>query len=198
MSEIESVEYQDVPPVDEVIDDDLATLLQRREHARPNRMTWALLALLTLTVGFIGGAFANQQFGSSSTQAGLPAGFPAGLPAGLPGGLTGGAAGSEATGAGGLPGVTFGTVKLVDKGNLYITTASGETIKATVPATAEVTSQSPIDLSELTAGMSVVIRGETGDDGVVTATSVSEGALPGGVSGARPGRDATIPNEGDN
>lgn len=198
MSEIESVEYQDVPPADESSDDDLTTLLQRREHARPNRMTWALLTLLILTVGFVGGAYANQQLVASSAQSGLPAGFPAGLPAGLPGGPAGGGSGSVTTGAGGLAGMTFGTVKLVDNGSVYITTSSGETVKATVPDTAQVTSQRPIDLSELTPGMTVVIQGETGDDGVVAATSVSEGALPGGISGARPGRETSTPDQGDN
>ncbi len=70
-----------------MVDDDLPTLLRRREHARPNRVTWVLLALLLVSVGFIGGAYANERFGATTSD--LPSGFPAALPGGFSGALPG-------------------------------------------------------------------------------------------------------------
>jgi hypothetical protein len=150
-------------------DDDLATLLARREHARPNRVTWILLALLLVSVGFIGGAYAHQKLGAT-TSTGLPAGSPAGLP-NLP---DSGQVGSTPFGD-----MTVGTVKLVDKQNLYVTTSSGDTVKVSVPKTVTVTAQQEIDLADLASGDTVIIRGTTATDGTVTAESVSEGSLPG-------------------
>lgn len=164
-------------------DDDLATLLAKREHARPNRLTWVLLVLLVLAVGFAGGAFAEKRNSSSSSTlpdfAALSAGgFPGGgsFPGGgaFPGGGTdSGGAATDASGA-----VTTGTVKLVDGSSLYITDAEGNTIKVVVPASVPVTTQSPTSLGDLAAGSTVVVQGETAEDGTVTATSVSEGTVP--------------------
>ena len=154
-------------------DDDLATLLAKREHARPNRLTWALLVLLVLAVGFAGGAFVEKRTASTSSSlpdfAALMAG--GGPPAGLGGNFPGG--GASATG---LADVTTGTVKLVDGTNLYITDADGNTVKVVVPESASVTSQSEASLTDLAPGSTVIIRGETADDGTVTATSVAENA----------------------
>ena len=166
-------------------DDDLATLLAKREHARPNRLTWVLLVLLVLAVGFAGGAFVEKRNASSSS----------GLPdfAALRGG--GDFAGGGAFPGGAVPGggivatasaVTTGTVKLVDGTSLYITDADGNTVKVVVPETVPVTTQSQTSLSDLSAGSTVIIRGETGDDGTVTATSVSEGAVPDTASTTTP------------
>jgi hypothetical protein len=152
-----------------VVDDDLPSLLARREHARPNRITWILLGLLLISVGFVGGAYANERFGATASV--LPSGFPAGIPGG----------GSPGQGAGTAFGdMTVGTVKLVDKQNLYVTTTAGDTVKVTVPDTVTVTAQQAIDLADLATGATVIIRGSTATDGTVTAESVSEGSLPGG------------------
>ncbi len=156
--------------------DDLATLLARREHARPNRVTWVLLTLVVLTVGFIGGAFVEKRNGSSGTS--LP-GFAALRVAG--GGPLAGAGGALPGGqgaAGALAGITTGTVKLVDGRNLYVTDAAGNTVKVVVPDTASVTSQLDASLTDLAAGTAVVIHGDAAADGTVTATSVSEETVP--------------------
>ena len=44
-------------------DDDLAVLLANASTPDPNRATWALLTLLVLTVGFVGGALAYRAYG---------------------------------------------------------------------------------------------------------------------------------------
>jgi len=195
MSENEIVTYPDAEPAQEaaapdeaVNDDDLTALLAKRQHAKPNRFTWVLLTALLLVIGFIGGAFANQKFGSANSSTGIT-GFPAGFPGGgFPGGgFPGGGfpasgqtgTGSSATGAGSPGNVTFGTVKLVDGTNLYLTTTTGETVKVKVPGTAKVTSQQTVALTDLPSGATVIVRGDKAGDGTVTASSVSEGALPG-------------------
>lgn len=163
-------------------DDDLATLLQRREHARPNRLTWVLLTVLVLGVGFIGGAYASERWGTSTSNGGgafggLPDGVPAGMLAGFagaPAGAGAGAATSTATDTAQSAGTTNGIVKLVDGRKLYVTDANGATVIVTVPKTATVTASSDVALADLSAGASVVIQGEIGADGGVTATSVAQ------------------------
>jgi hypothetical protein len=178
-------------------DDDLTSLLAKREHARPNRLTWVLMTLLILVVGFIGGAVANQKFGTSGSRSTGAAGFPTNLPAGFTGGLPGigQTGGSTATAQGGGSGAfgnaTFGTVTLVDGTNLYITTPAGATVKVKVPDSAKVTSQTSVALSDLPSGATVIVRGDKAADGTVTATAVSEGALPGGSPPGAQGVTAT-------
>lgn len=162
-------------------DDDLAVLLAKREHARPNRATWALLTLLVLTAGFVGGALTYRAYGPASSNAvpDFATAMAAGMPR-MPGSTDDSAASGSAGGA--VPaGMTAGTVTLVDGTKLYVTTADGSVVIVTVPDTASLTSQREITLAELSAGDSVVVRGETGEDGTVTATSVAEGALPAGT-----------------
>lgn len=191
-----------VEPVHDQTADDLATLLARREQARPNRMTWALVALLLVAVGFGAGALAFRTWGTSSTTSPFAAlaeggGFPGGGT--FPGAGDGTDATGTATGAGGTGGfggqATTGTVTLVDGTTLYVTTSDGSIVKVTVPDDATITSSQAVSLSDLAAGDTVIVRGETGDDGTVTATTVVKGALPtgtqNGTTGTDPGTDTS-------
>ncbi len=178
MSEPNAVTYTDaLPPDDKANDDDLAALLAKRQHAKPNRMTWALLTLLVLMAGFVGGAAAYAHFGTTSNQSTRTfAGFPgAGA---FPGGAGSSAAGG-APAAGGFGNATIGTVKLVDGQNLYLTTTNGETVKVKVPASTPVTAQKDVSLTDLASGSTVIVRGEKASDGTVSATSVSQGGFAG-------------------
>ena len=115
----------------DIVDDDLPSLLRRREHARPNRVTWILLALLLVSAGFVGGAYVNERFGATSS--GLPSGFPAGLPdGGFPAGLPDGASPAQGTGTA-FGDMTVGTVKLVDKQSVYITTRTARQSRSAFP-----------------------------------------------------------------
>ena len=168
MSDNPTVTYPDMPVDEPANDDDLTALLAKRQHARPNRLTWVLLTLLVLVIGFIGGAFANQKFGTASSSTSRIAGFPTGFPGvgAIPGvgafpgaGQAGGGSTTTPGGpAGGFGNATFGTVKLVDGTNLYITNAAGETVKVKVPATATITSQQTVALSDLPSGATVIIQ----------------------------------------
>jgi hypothetical protein len=158
--------------LDAPTDDDLTSLLAKREHAKPNRVTWALLTLLVLCVGFVGGAVAYQKFAPSST--GSNAGFPGTLPAGFPGfGALPGAATTQSGTSAAAGTSTTGTIKLVDGTNLYLTTATGETVKVKVDASAQVTQQKPSSLANLAPGVEVTVSGASAADGTVTATSVA-------------------------
>jgi len=153
-----------------------------------NRVTWALLFVLTAAVGFWGGAWAKDHHGTSSSSASPNAAALAAFAAargggtgttvaGAAGGATGAAgAGGGAAGRGG----TFGTVKLVDHGNVYIQNAQGDVIKVqTDPSTTiSVAKQGTVD--DLKPGATVIIQGTTAADGSMTATGITDaGALAG-------------------
>lgn len=206
---VDSTESADPATTD---DHDLATLLAKREHARPNRATWALLTLIVLAVGFVGGALTQRTWGtSSSSRSGLPdfSTMTGQLPGSFgTGSTTTDGSGSTSTdgsgstaaggqdsgrgGFGGFPGggATFGTIASVDGDTLTITDASGKTVTIKVPSSATVTANTEVSLADLAVGDTVVVRGETADDGTVTATTVTEGSggFPGGFGGGQPGQ----------
>lgn len=193
-----------MPPADDesvpVGNDDLAALLARRERWKPNRWTWALIGMLILGVGFMGGALVAKQLGlSNSTATGFafPGGarpnfgtgggtpnfgggnFPGGA-GGFPGGSAGtgsglGAIGESGSGGSGASGTT-GTLKLVSKGKLYMTDANGQTIIVTVPSSASVTIAKPGALAAIKPGDTVTVQGASSDGGTtMTATSIAAG-----------------------
>ena len=58
-ADVEPADHEpaDHEPADhEPADDDLRALLARRQHAKPNRTTWILLALLAVAIGFVLGS----------------------------------------------------------------------------------------------------------------------------------------------
>ena len=195
-------------PLSDDHDDNLTSLLAKREHAKPNRATWVLLTLMVLAVGFVGGAYAQSMWGSSASSSTLPdfAAMAGQLPGAAGGtstgtGSTADASGSGAAGgfAGGFPGgMTVGTLTAVDGNTLTITGQDGSTTTVTVPDTATVTASSEVPLTDLTVGENVIVQGEAGDDGTVTASSVSQGGggfpgggFPGGGQGAAPSQTDT-------
>ncbi len=151
-------------------DDDLKELLAKRQHAKPNKATWILLALITIGLGFAMGACTQKQVSSFSERsdrsevASDPADATGGQPPAFPGGDA-----------------TVGTVESLSENSLTIVTRDGRTVEVTVPAETPVTSSVEVPLSELPVGSSVIVRGPTADDGSVIAESISEGAgFPGG------------------
>lgn len=183
--------------------DDLAELLRKREHAKPNRWTWVLIGALILAVGFVGGAVVGKQSGGSSggSSGGAMPDFSAS--GGFPGragesgdsestdGSASSSGGMPAGGPGGFGGMTVGEITSVGNGTLVLTDQSGNEITVTVGDDTSITKQAEITLSDLAVGTSVVVRGETGDDGNVTAQSISEGGFGGmGMPGGQPGGDA--------
>ena len=172
---------------------------RRARRRRFGKLTFALAGVLIAVVGFFVGVQVQKGQSDDSSAGGLPSGFTP--PAGLGGGGTarggsGGAGGSgNASGGGGNTprggggNVTFGQVKLVDGGNLYVTDAQGNTVKVSA-ASAQITTSQPGTLNDLKPGETVIVQGRAAKDGTVNATSVSTGGggsgLPTGGTGAAP------------
>jgi hypothetical protein len=176
-------------------DEELGRLLAERTPRK--HLPWvtaALVGAILLSAGYVAGGYHYSHKGSSG---GNGTGFGA-LPTGLGrttggferngnGGGSGGAtppSGGAATGGGfgAAGGATIGTVKLVDGNNIYLTDSSGATVKVTLAPNASVTVTKKGKLADLTPGTAIVVVGETGKDGSVTATTVTQG---GGFGGAR-------------
>ena len=140
-------------------------------------VTPALAVVAAIAVGLVGGVLIGKNT-ASSPQAGGPGGT-----AGAFSGAGGGAAG----------GFTSGTIVSVKGGKIVVKTSDGTEKTVTTGDSTTVTTTSDADLTELKKGDTVRVVGETGDDGTVAATSISEGdtgfgdGAPGGAPTAAPG-----------
>ena len=70
MSEPDAI--RDDEPGGESSDDDLRALLARRQHSKPNRMTWVLLALLLVAFGFVLGSCTQRAMSTFSDRMAPP------------------------------------------------------------------------------------------------------------------------------
>ena len=171
------------------------------EIAAPPRqkLPWPTLALAGAVIAvaaFAGGAWYQKGDGSSGgQQAAGGRQFPGGaggygFPGGGAGGYGGRAGGTGTTGgnaAGAQGGFTRGTVTSVDGATVYLTDASGNTVKVTTGDSTKVTLNKDGKVADLQPGQTVTVVGQRGDDGSYTATQLSEGAAGGfgGFGGAR-------------
>lgn len=126
--------------------------------------TLALMAIVIAAIGFVlGTQLEKRQDHGGGGGFALPDGFTP--PAG--------AIGPNAA-AGGGGGATIGEVKLVDGDVVYVTTADGTTVRVTTTSDSEVTTTSEGTVADLAVGDTVIVQGETGEDGTVAASSISE------------------------
>jgi hypothetical protein len=150
-----------------------------------NPISLALLAILLIACGFIGGVLVEKgQSPSSSTASGT--GGLASRFAALRGGAsaTGTRSGSS---AGGFPGGagagrTAGQVAYLSGSTLYVTDAEGNTVKVTTSAGTTVTKTVSSHVKSIHPGETVTIVGATGSSGAVAAESISVGSSGGGLS----------------
>ncbi|WP_188186780.1 DUF5666 domain-containing protein [Nonomuraea sp. SYSU D8015] len=156
--------------------DDLREELAVRPAKGMSKLTLALAAGVVLVAGILIGLQAGKL--SATAQA---------APQRLAGG--GGYAQQQAPPGyadrqGGLAqrmgGGTTGTVEKVEGGKVYVKTMDGATV--TVNTTDQTTVQiaTPGKVSDLKAGTTVTVRGRPGDDGSVTAASITQGGPGGG------------------
>jgi len=137
-----------------------------------------ILALVAaIGVGLIGGVVIGQNT-ASSTTAGARGSFSGG-----PGGTTDGTAPT----GGGMGDFTAGSVVSVDGDTVVIESSDGTQVTVTTSTDTTVTTTEDSSVDQLAAGDTVTVRGETDDDGNVTATSISEGATGFGGGGGFPG-----------
>ncbi|WP_431679755.1 hypothetical protein [Kitasatospora sp. KL5] len=162
------------------------------------RLPWPTLVLagaVIATLSFAGGVWFQKGDGAGGGQvaagrqgAGGPGGFGGYGGLGGYGGRAGNgnaAAGGAVPGGGQNAGFTRGTVASVDGTTVYLTDASGNTVKVTTGDSTKVTLNKEGKVSDLQPGQTVTVLGQKGADGGYTATQLTEGAAAGGFGGAR-------------
>ncbi len=173
------------PTIDPTIDpssDSSSDVLDEEWQAAPgrrSRVRVTLVLLLGASLVFLGGVEVQRHFGTTAaTASAAPAGFPggAGLPSGFPAGAAGGAEGAQPdTGGstGGDEASVIGTVRSV-KGDVWTIEDLGGTVhKVTVSDTVRIVRESSVDATDVEEGATVDIAGTTGEDGQVTATTIT-------------------------
>ncbi|WP_043511413.1 MULTISPECIES: hypothetical protein [unclassified Actinoplanes] len=168
-------------------DDDNEGLAEELAAAAPrqwwNRGTIGLGAAVLLMGGFLGGVYAQREWGpKTNATSGFPGPggrFPGGLSAsGFPGGGFGqggtgrGGTGTGGTGTAAAAADTTGTVKLVSGTTIYVQTADGTVVTVNTDGKTTVSAAKKAKLADVKAGDAITVRGEAGTDGAVAATSV--------------------------
>jgi len=147
----------------------------------------ALLAVLLIACGFIGGVLVEKGQGgsSSSTAAGAAASLASRLRA-LRGGTgstsSAAVAGGSPSSSGGFTRPTAGTVAYLAGSTLYVTSSEGNTIKVTTSPGTSVTKTIKANVKGIHPGETVTITGATGSNGSVSAESISVGSSGGGLA----------------
>ncbi len=153
---------------------------------RPRRRLFApipvaLLGVLLLACGFIGGVLVEKGQ-TSSSGSGTSASDLASRLAGLrsSGSAAGGGFAGRSAGLGGAGGATIGEVSYISGDTLYVTDAEGNTVKITASPASAITKTVKADVHGIHPGETVVVRGAKGANGVVSAESISVGGAAGG------------------
>jgi hypothetical protein len=152
-----------------------------------------LTAGLIVVIGILGGFYVGAKYGQvHPTAAASPTPAPAagaGLGAGANGGGFGAGGGGGAAAAGG--GATFGTITAVSGDTITIhDTRNNRDVKVNV-SSARITKTGDGTPADLTQNTAVTIVGQTGSDGVVTATTIAIGNGAGAFGGGRRGAGAS-------
>ena len=167
-----------------------------------NPVQVALLGVLLLACGFIGGVLVEKgQTSSSSSGAGGAGGALASRFAALRGGASAagggsatGGAGAAATGGaaggggfagrfGAAGGATIGEVSYISGSTLYVTNTEGDTVKVKTSAASSITKTVKTDVHGIHPGETVIVRGAKGSNGAVSAESVSVSTGAGAAGG---------------
>jgi hypothetical protein len=160
-----------------------------------NPIALALLGVLLIACGFIGGVLIEKGQSPSSPSAGSGATSLASRFAALRGGASGtgssgASTGGAAAGGGGLfggaagAGATTGSVAYISGNTLYVTNPEGNTVKVTTSLGATVTKTVKASVKGIHPGETVVVTGSTGAKGAISAESrrVGSGAGGGGLA----------------
>lgn len=153
-----------------------------------NPIFLALLGVLLIAGGFIGGVLVEKSETASSSSTSGAAGLASRFASLRRGGASTGtsstsAGGSAGAGAGaGFTRPTAGTVAYLAGGTLYVTNAEGNTVKVTTSAGTSVTKTVGASVRGIHPGETVTVTGATGSNGAVSAESISVGAGGGGLA----------------
>jgi hypothetical protein len=170
----------DLVPVDDIVADPaLVTELRRRRAITP--ITRGLLAIVIVGGAFLGGILVQKSQTKASAASTLPAGLPASIAARFGGGTSTTVAGAGSGATGGATS-TFGTIKLVDGKNIYVSDAQGNVVRVATNGSTKITVNQDATVAKLKPSNSVIVQGTRGSNGTITATSISQTAA-GGQSG---------------
>jgi hypothetical protein len=165
-----------------------------------NPLALALLGVLLLACGFIGGALVEKgqnNSGSSAASGGsglasrfaaLRGGASSGASSSTTGGSgttarsTGGAFGGSAGAGTGFTRPTAGTVAYLAGSTLYVTNSEENTVRVNTSAGTTVTKTVTSSVKDIHPGETVTVTGATGAGGAVTAESISAGSSSGGLA----------------
>ncbi|MEV6441946.1 hypothetical protein [Amycolatopsis sp. NPDC051716] len=148
---------------------------EMRRAAKPfSRTTLVLAGLVAFAIAFGGGAWTHAAFGSATPA--RPGGTAGGGQARAQGG-TGqpGGTGQQGGGFRGGRGTT-GTVDHVDGTTVYVKTAQGADVKVSTSDSTTVGVTQQGKLADLKPGATVVVQGQAGSDGTVTAQAITQQA----------------------
>ena len=180
-------------------EDNLGEELAKGSYRWVNKYTRVLGALLLFVGGAATGVWYSQQQSSSTTvnAGGATLRNLAGTSASSAGAAFGGGNGRRnrgttangGFGGGGFGGgATVGTITKIDGTTIYLRGADGQAIVVKASATTPVTNTTSEKIAALKVGDAVTVLGSTGNDGTVTPSTVSKGALPvAALTGARGG-----------
>ncbi|HEV7524872.1 MAG TPA: hypothetical protein VGP92_07900 [Acidimicrobiia bacterium] len=177
--------HDELVPVEEIVPDrSLLAELRRRRMVTP--MTRGLLVLVLAAGAFLGGVLVERSQAKSSPASALANGLPANIAARF-GGRTASTVAGTGTAAAGASTPTFGTVKLVDGKNVYVTDAQGNVVKVATNSKTKISVSQDASVTKLKPSTSVIVQGTLGSDGTITATQISQspagGAGGGGFAG---------------
>jgi hypothetical protein len=186
--------YEPLDDQDDWLDD--AEELPRRPRRRLlSPVPLALIGILLILCGFIGGVLVEKGQTSSSSSTGAGAGLASRFAA-LRGGGTGttgsSGAGAFAPGAG----ATAGSVSFLSGSTLYVTNSEGNTVKVDTSPGTTVTKTVKAEVKGIRPGETVTVTGPTGASGAVTAESIRVGAGGGGGLAALFGGAGSSPRGG--
>ncbi|WP_206790885.1 hypothetical protein [Amycolatopsis sp. MtRt-6] len=142
---------------------------EMRRAAKPfSRTTVVLAGLVVLAVAFGGGVWTHAAFGSSAPS----------TPTRQAGGAQGGQQAGAGQQGGGFRGGrgTTGTVDRVDGTTVYVKTAQGTDVKVSTSDSTTIGVTQQGQLSDLKPGATVVVQGQAGSDGTVTAQAITQEA----------------------
>ncbi len=164
--------------------EDSAELPPRPRRRLLSPIPLALLGVLLIACGFIGGVLVEKGQSSSSSPATGSASSLVSRFAALRGGASGAQGGAGASGFGAGGSATAGSVAYISGDTLYVTTAEGNTVKVTTSPATTVTKTVKADVPGIHPGEAVVVTGPSGSAGAVSAESIRVGAGAGGGLGA--------------
>jgi hypothetical protein len=152
-----------------------------------NPVFLALLCVLLIACGFIGGVLVEKGETSSGSSTGSAASSLASRFRALRGGAgtgtgaAGAASGGSSAGAG-FTRPTAGTVAYLDGKTLYVTNSEGNTVKVTTSAATSVSKTVKSSVGGIHPGETVTVTGSTGANGAVSAESISVGSSGGDLA----------------